>query len=135
MLTSLKKLYNEGKEFSLVFIDLNKFKQINDTYGHDAGDKALIEVGAILKNFLEGKCLGARFAGDEFCLILPFNPENSIKVLEELRKELTKTIQVEKGIFELEASFGIANSCDYKTASLLLNAADELMYKEKHKNK
>ncbi|MCP4354973.1 MAG: diguanylate cyclase [Proteobacteria bacterium] len=135
MLASLEKLYNQDKEFSLVFIDLNKFKQINDTYGHDAGDMALIEVGSILKHFLDGVCLGARFAGDEFCLILPFSPENSIKVLEELKKELNKTVQLETNEFDIKASLGMANSQDYKTASLLLSAADELMYKEKQKSR
>jgi len=80
----------EGKTFSAILIDLNKFKQINDQFGHDVGDEALKDVVAIIKKSLHRNDLMARFGGDEFFVILE---NDNLQLLEQTVKEILKNIQ------------------------------------------
>ncbi|MDQ7082186.1 MAG: GGDEF domain-containing protein [Aquificota bacterium] len=68
-------------------LDLDNFKEINDTYGHLAGDKVLKEIGNILRNYLRAKDVPARTGGEEFTIILPgITKEEALMVAERLRK-------------------------------------------------
>src|SRR5260370_18147291 len=66
-----KRAARYGRPLSLAYIDLDNFKQVNDTRGHDAGDQVLISVATVLKNNLRAEDLAARLGGDEFALLLP----------------------------------------------------------------
>ena len=135
LMSALEKLYNDNIEFGLVFIDLNKFKQINDTLGHEAGDAALIEFSNRLNSFDNGSCFAARYAGDEFCILLPYAKEKSILMFDELKQYSTGLFNFNGTDINLLASFGLAHSVDYPTADKLLGSADEVMYEDKREER
>ena len=60
--------------YSLLILDIDNFKQVNDTYGHDAGDQLIVQFGKLLKEHLRSSDFVARLGGDEFCVIFPNTP-------------------------------------------------------------
>jgi two-component system cell cycle response regulator len=138
----LKEEFNRAARhnhpLSLLFIDVDDFKQINDTYGHAVGDKALKEVGSLLKNAARGSDLPARCGGDEFAMILPNT--NSAGALE-LAARISKTIHAHKieGMSnqKLSTSMGCATFVDgnVTSADALVKLADDAMYRSKAQGK
>ncbi|GAB2198106.1 diguanylate cyclase domain-containing protein [Sessilibacter sp. MAH4] len=128
---------------ALVFIDLDNFKIINDSYGHKIGDLALTKISETIRQYLRSKDTLARFGGDEFVLLIPElsnNTRDAKIAVEALLKRLIS--QLEKPIFladisvTVTASFGItfyyAGNQDHTE---LLKQADEAMYQIKRKGK
>jgi diguanylate cyclase (GGDEF)-like protein len=135
-------LYLHGYEtFSnngnLIFIDLNKFKFINDTYGHHVGDKVLIYISHFLeKLFYDAHFV--RFAGDEFLLIADNSDFDAInKRIEEARYELTqKKIKATNGdLLYLNFSFGTKAFKKGERFKEIIEQADALMYQHKNEKK
>jgi diguanylate cyclase (GGDEF)-like protein len=128
----LEELVLKEVPFALVFLDLDNFKQVNDTYGHDAGDEVLIDMAKILRTNLKGKDVIARLGGDEFVVILPEVTK------EEAQKIFTKIEDKVKKIFKeynISASVGIAEFPEIKDPKELLKMADKNMYKAKQAGK
>ena len=121
--------------FGLIYIDLDKFKQINDIYGHQIGDLFLQEVALRLKHQLRGMDMLARLGGDEFAVLLP-QVRNRARVEEiALRLEhcFEEPFAIEGHTLQGSASIGIAlYPEDATTADSLLSAADGAMYAEKN---
>ena len=117
------------KSVSLIFIDLDKFKQVNDTRGHLEGDKVLIKVAELLRDVIRGTDMLARYGGDEFAVLLPNTDENSaIIIAEKLRATLDTDVEL-KG-FGVTASIGVCSS-DVSTAEdteTFIKHADEASY-------
>lgn len=104
---------SDWNTLSVIYIDLDKFKHINDEYGHDAGDATLICTANTLKNFLPTGTMFGRMGGEEFCIILPNTGiEQAADMAEQLRQAFEKQV-VRYGIFDTEiqftASLGIAS--------------------------
>jgi len=122
-------------DLCLVFFDLDNFKLINDTYGHDTGDRALIIVANVFDNLKRGSDIIARYAGDEFVAILPSTKSFQAKefAMRFNNKLSQKTIQSGKHNFNVFTSHGVAslfeNNCE--TASELLKHADKRLYQAK----
>ena len=121
--------------FTLIFIDLDNFKPINDNFGHEEGDKVLKKVANILKdNFREDDFI-IRFGGDEFIILLGLKNKDISRIRKKinfLRKKLEKKLRK----YNLSFSYGIAvYPQDGKELSALLEKADMEMYKEKKKRK
>ncbi len=125
--------------FSLVMLDIDNFKHINDTYGHDFGDKVLVEIGKILRTFLRAKDIPGRLGGEEFGIILPdVNIEQAYQIAERLRKAIEiRDLEVEKGKYiNFTASMGIAEVNDsMESIEELYKKADEALYKAKKNGK
>ncbi len=126
----LQNLQNRGKPYAILFLDIDKFKQINDTWGHKAGDQALIEFTNILKKSIRKKDILIRYGGDEFIIILP---ETSIKKAEEVARRIVKNLSVPKNWitrnYMRETSIGIAvYPEDSEVLSKLIEIADARMY-------
>lgn len=117
---------------SVLFIDLDFFKKINDTYGHEIGDDLLKEFARFLKGAVRQSDIVARPGGDEFVVILPAtNPDGARLVAKKIRKELSERRFTCKGI-SVSISVGAASTsegCD--TFSCLKKKADERMYRAK----
>lgn len=115
----------------LIFIDLDDFKAINDTYGHGAGDKALIFIAEILKMKMDSSYIFGRMAGDEFIVFIPDgNEKDSVEVIEEIR-EFYKKERI--GKINLDFSYGIVQADDeIDNLQDLVQRADEKMYEVKN---
>ena len=121
-----------GYEFSIIFIDLDRFKMVNDTHGHLAGSKLLSLVGDLIKSNLRLIDYAFRYGGDEFVILLPqTGKEQAFVVVRRLKDLLNSTVFLaEEGLnLKLTASFGLA--CfpqDGQTRNELLLLADKAMY-------
>lgn len=122
-------------ELSLLMLDLDYFKSINDTYGHQAGDQVLREVGRILQKTLRESDFPARYGGEEFVIILPQTREDQAWMLaERLRAIISQSIfQFQQKMFRVTVSIGIAG---LKPGALappeeLIHIADQALYRAK----
>lgn len=129
---ALKVSYERSQPFSVVFIDLDGFKQINDKYGHDAGDKALQHAAGAFLRGVRSVDTAARLGGDEFALLLPSaDPASAARVAERALDELRTVARDHPDWSGLSASFGIATRSQARTGTTLLKQADAAMYAAK----
>lgn len=123
-----------GTNSALLLVDLDRFKTINDTLGHDAGDKLLVEVAKRLKSRKRGGDTIARLGGDEFVLIVSAlrHKEDATVVAEQLLDVLKPPIQIEEHDLHVSASIGIAIfPDDGDEGAALLKSADVALYRAK----
>jgi len=121
---------------SLIFMDVDHFKVINDTYGHLVGSKLLVEIAQLLLRHLRSIDIVARYGGDEYVIVLPQTPPQAAgEIAERLRRNIEQNIFLKKeGYFiKVTASFGVASYPESaKSKEELLKLADEAMYKIKN---
>ena len=132
---AITKSKRSNKEFALMFIDLDKFKEINDTLGHDVGDIVLIEIALRLKNSLREVDTVARLAGDEFLVIVEeIESRESVElVAQKLLEALSVAIVVDKINLYVTSSIGISIYPDHtQDPKVLVKHADQAMYKAKN---
>jgi diguanylate cyclase (GGDEF)-like protein len=134
-----KRAMRNGRPLSMLFLDLDGFKQVNDSHGHLAGSKALVEAGNVIRGCARETDVVARFGGDEFALILPdTGPEGAKAVASRIRERIrSTTFLTSDGLaVRLTASIGVATLPDAaQTAEDLLRVADTAMYKVKYEGK
>jgi diguanylate cyclase (GGDEF)-like protein len=128
-----------GRPFSVVFLDLDHFKVVNDRHGHQAGSAALREVGELLRRALRSADVPIRYGGDEFVLLLPeADRAQGLAVAERIRAELEGTrFLADRGLeVRMTASFGVATHPeDGATPEAVLGAADAAMYRVKQRSR
>jgi diguanylate cyclase (GGDEF)-like protein len=120
---------------SIAMLDIDHFKRFNDTYGHDAGDVMLRELGRVLRENLRKSDIACRFGGEEFVLVLLDSPLEASRLLLEKICTCVKALQIrygEKLLGTMTLSVGIVEAPeDEMTVDELLNAADKAMYAAK----
>ncbi len=135
----IKRCKRHGIPLSVIFLDLDGFKGINDQYGHLAGSGTLTEVGGILALGVRESDILARYGGDEFVVVLPETPASGALVIaERLRRSIEEHRFLEpQGIAaRISASFGIATYPDHAlTPEGLIQKADQAMYRVKEREK
>ncbi|MDP4179244.1 MAG: EAL domain-containing protein [Bacillota bacterium] len=134
----IEKSSNSQLKFSLVFIDLDNFKNINDTMGHYVGDLMLQSITSRLNNFINSKDILGRLGGDEFALIIQrnLNKEEILNYVELLRNILLSSFSLNNNRFRISSSYGISIFPDHgTTSSELLKNADIAMYSVKEQGK
>ncbi len=135
----VKRCKRYGKPLSLVFLDLDGFKRINDLYGHLAGSRALLEVGEILRASVRDTDVVVRYGGDEFVAVLPeTGPEGALVIAERMRRTIAgHSFLSGQGLrARLTASLGIASYPDHAlTPEGLIQKADQAMYRAKERAK
>ena len=132
----MRKMQENKKPVSLLMIDLDRFKQVNDTYGHTAGDEVLAEFGQRILRNIRGFDLAARYGGEEFVVVMPDTPiEVALGVAERLCEKMADEpvhVSETKDSILVTLSIGVAQSLDRKeTAETLLKRADEALYQAK----
>lgn len=132
---SLNKCKREkNRNIALLFLDLDKFKQVNDTYGHHIGDLLLIEVAALIKKCIRDTDTLARLGGDEFAILLEEidSAEIAQKLASKIIKALRTPFMLDKIQINTSTSIGIAfHDQPENTAESLIICADEAMYQAK----
>ncbi len=131
----MRRAVRYKRPLSLIFVDLDHFKQVNDTYGHAAGDEALIEVAQQLCDGVRETDLVARYGGEEFVILLP---ETQLRAAGTLAERLRRGVAGAKihgegeATFRVTASLGVATFPDTAdSADTLLHTADQAMYHAK----
>ena len=121
---------------TLVFMDLNKFKSINDTYGHAEGDKALINFANVMQNTFRDADVIARYAGDEFVVLLTDTTFNSAEdIMSRFQQNVDEYNNEKQRGYDIEFCYGMISTedtADYDIEALL-HKADSELYKQKNK--
>jgi diguanylate cyclase (GGDEF)-like protein len=133
-ITQLADAEERGAEIVFAILDIDHFKRINDTYGHDCGDVALVTVGSVLATVLRPEDMVCRFGGEEFALLLAADKAASRKILERLRLQLEMSRVGHEGYqVPITASLGAASSadCGYNL-DYLYTSADKALYAAKN---
>jgi len=128
LLNSTSKI--DSTQHAVFFLDLDRFKQVNDTLGHEFGDLLLVEVATRLKNLLNSKDIVARYGGDEFVLTLANirHPREAAQFAEDMIQEIEKPVKVNNQEIFVSASIGISiYPHDGDTTEELVNRADKAM--------
>lgn len=125
-----------GLGFSVVFLDLDRLKQINDVHGHLVGSRMLKELGVMIAGHIRTSDKAARYGGDEFVIVLPQTSKERAAVMATLLLERMKGTELRADggdVIRLSASFGVAAYPeDARTRQELIRAADSAMYEAKH---
>lgn len=148
---SLTKLYNRSyfyvkiKEefkrfkrykttFSLIILDIDNFKKVNDQFGHQKGDEILLKLGFILNKYKRELDICARYGGEEFALILPHTDSNEAKIISErIRKKIEHYFKKD---FKITISIGLSNCPESSTRiQTLIKKTDEALYESKESGK
>lgn len=124
----------DGHLLSLLMIDIDRFKAVNDTHGHAGGDKALEEVSVRCRAQLRNSDLFARFGGEEFVVLLPFTDEVTAYGIAERMRRAVESMPIESACgpaFSVTVSIGSAHLKDCPTLGALLQRADQNLYHAK----
>jgi len=142
LIEKLNWLISKGKrdkdEFAIIFLDLDNFKNINDSKGHECGDKILVHISKLLLKATRTNDIVSRLGGDEFVVVLPefTNETKIVEVVQRLKKELNEPFTLDDDEYQITASMGIAiYPKDGDNVQMLLKNADIAMYKSKELGK
>ena len=133
METDIPKAQAEGRPFSLVVADIDHFKQVNDIWGHQAGDKAISSFGKLIGEMVRGCDTAGRVGGEEFCIAVTNCPNAPAERLAERIRQAFAQLSHEglSNDIRLTASFGVATAQEGETYERLFARADEALYKAK----
>lgn len=130
----LKITQRSNLQLGIIFLDLDDFKQINDTFGHDVGDELLRIIAHRIKECLRSQDIAGRFGGDEFLLIIPgvASVNELIPLVENVMSTFEVDVSIKSHMFNVTASAGIAvYPVDGSTSETLIKHADMAMYESK----
>lgn len=128
--TNIVMFERYGNTFSIIILDVDHFKKINDNHGHSVGDSVLKEFASILKQHIRSTDIIGRWGGEEFIIIAPeTDAQGAIKLSEALRKVINTHSFAKIG--RVSASFGISEISIGDTSKELINRADEALYNSK----
>lgn len=130
---SMEKLKEKQSYISLLMIDLDNFKNINDTYGHIAGDEILKQFSNILKDNIRDIDIATRWGGDEFIITLPgVNTSDAFSIADRIKRLIhIHDFSYNNTLFKVTASIGIASIRNEMDISAFIDLADKALYKAK----
>ncbi len=134
-----KNAISEGEDFCIAMIDIDHFKKINDEFGHDTGDKAIINLADLLMSETSKDDIVARFGGEEFCILLKnISANDAIEKMQNIRKKVENSITISDKDEEIRYTISIGLATTYEdTLEDTVNEADMHLYnaKESGRNK
>ena len=137
LITTLANTQRSGNCISAITIDIDHFKNINDTYGHDGGDFVLQKIAGALLLYSRSGDICCRLGGEEFVIVLPdTETDNASKIAERIRAHIENLkLSYNDRSISLTASFGIASHCENIDIDYLLKDADKALYKAKEEGR
>lgn len=128
----ISKVFGRVIPLSVFLVDIDHFKKVNDTYGHDAGDKVLKKFAYTLKKSVRPADHVFRYGGEEFIIVANADMKEAIEISERVRGEVEKIIVPwQQQLLSITASFGVAQYRKGDTPESLIKRADEALYKAK----
>jgi diguanylate cyclase (GGDEF)-like protein len=131
----IHRVERKQQPLGIIMLDVDHFKQFNDTFGHEAGDEVLREVGLFLQKYIRDADIACRYGGEEFMLILPDTPLEVIQQRAEQLREDIKHLQVQhRHQYLSKIAFSVGVACFPKhglTADAVIHAADTALYRAK----
>jgi diguanylate cyclase (GGDEF)-like protein len=128
---NIRDFEDSGVPYAVVYGDLDHFKQLNDVFGHSAGDRALRAFSQVLRDSLRPSDVACRYGGEEFVLVLPGCPVNeAIPILERVRQRLADRL-TSGGLPAFTVSFGVATSDQTTDFDQTVNLADDALLRAK----
>ena len=126
-----------GASLSFVMLDIDHFKQVNDRYGHPAGDQVILALSRVLRQRLRASDVIGRYGGEEFAIVLPDTEVGqAARLLDALRSDFARLeFGAEDGSFRVTFSAGLAGCPQYGSMEALLDAADRALYRAKHQGR
>jgi len=127
------RMQRHGSSLSLIMADLDRFKRINDDFGHDVGDRMLREVSAALKSNCRDCDFPGRYGGEEFVILVPDEDAEGAAGLAERCRAAIEDIRldIDGGVVRTTGSFGVADAAGPASAEDLIRSADRAMYQAK----
>jgi diguanylate cyclase (GGDEF)-like protein len=121
------------RTFTIAVVDIDRFKTVNDTYGHDAGDKVLTEIARTIETDMRDYDTCGRWGGEEFLIVMPEIPAQAAALAIERLRNSIRALRVAIGdqVVEVSASFGIAEYRSGESLSTLINRADAALFAAK----
>ena len=137
VLEMINEYQTRGYPFSLILMDIDNFKKINDTYGHPVGDHVLKEIALILKTFLRANNISARVGGEEFAILVPgANAQEGVTVAQRLKSAIeNRVFSTPDGEIKITASFGVTGVRKDDTLETIFARADKALYRAKQEGK
>lgn len=127
--SSYAEYLNSGKVFSIAMGDIDFFKAVNDTYGHEAGDFVLKTVSAIFSNYVREKDIVSRWGGEEFLFIFDTDEETAVGVIERVRSYVEETpVFVRENKISVTVTFGVGQVMEGETLADFINRVDGCLY-------
>jgi diguanylate cyclase (GGDEF)-like protein len=131
MQNKVRELRHSTQQFAVVVADLDHFKQLNDTYGHETGDRALRTFATVLASSLRRQDLVSRHGGEEFVAVLPdCSAADGLKAIDKVRSRLAATVG-EHGLPGFTCSFGITETGEAEELSDIIARADLALFEAK----
>ena len=136
----IKRCLREKHSFSLLMMDIDDFKNINDTLGHFVGDDVLKKVGEVIKSSIREIDLAARYGGDEFAIVFPYtNIDGALRVAERIQKKLSLDKLAIDGVekpLAINSSFGLSAYPESADSLVeIINVTDAMLYRAKKNGK
>ncbi|MBD3789507.1 MAG: GGDEF domain-containing protein [Campylobacterales bacterium] len=129
----LNRTLRYGRSLSLLMLDIDFFKKVNDTYGHQAGDEVLKNIAHIILSSIRNSDYAARYGGEEFAIILPeTDPTEAVQLAERIRTAIEQNkFKTSENDIPITISIGVGTSKKETTPELLIEAADSALYQAK----
>ena len=138
----LKEYMHEFQEtnapLALLTLDLDHFKQVNDNFGHDSGDKVLVELAKGLKRLTRKHDIVARTGGEEFCIVAPFTNLDQVKPFAQRICRMVANLEIDVGdvLLQPTISIGVATTTQgFTTSKQLSKASDQQLYRAKNEGR
>ncbi|MEA3383668.1 MAG: diguanylate cyclase [Campylobacterota bacterium] len=126
----IEEAKHNNTELSIIVVDADHFKKVNDTYGHQKGDEVLVDIAKVLTNNIRGNDICARWGGEEFVVLLPGSSiEVAKKIANRMRENISSYIKIDNQA--QTCSFGISSLQENDTENTLFKKADEALYNAK----
>ena len=134
---TMAKFQRDNFPLAIAVIDLDDFKQINDTYGHTAGDKTLQVVATVISSHIDDSVFAARYGGEEFVLVFKhWSEKDIVKCLNKIRTKIAKIPFKFKGnSVNISASFGVTEFNKSDNIHIAFERADQALYQAKKRGK